>query len=99
MASVQSLFRLVHNNQPVFSQPDFFVNPASIDRAVGLVPDDLEARVFHDNEPLDWSLVDGSEVSTSQISSGRLYFSPIIGADGFYGLRFRPNALGLWRVV
>jgi hypothetical protein len=50
------------------------------------------------NQILSWPLLDGTAVADSSISAGNVYFNEIIGAPGFYSLRFFPDRVGYWRI-
>lgn len=91
-------FRLVHNNQLVLGQPDFWDEVAPT-RALGLTFEDLDVQIFHNNDLVPWDVVDGSGVPDVKVTSGEVYFSGIPEAPGFYSFRFRPNTTGYWRAV
>ena len=90
--------RVVQANQVVFDQVDFFLSDG-FTRVARLVPGNLEPQVFFNNSPQAWPIVAGNTVSDAQVNAGQLYFSEIPGLLGYYSLRFRPNALGYWRIV
>jgi hypothetical protein len=35
----------------------------------------------------------------AQVAAGTVYFNEITGQPGFYSVRFRPNAVGFWRLA
>lgn len=72
---------------------------AGVTRAVGVVPGDLTLKVFHNNSPRAWTLLDGSAVPDSSISSGSVYFHEVSGTAGYYAIRFFPDLVGFWRIV
>jgi hypothetical protein len=88
--------RLVSNNLVVFDQADFF-GPDGFTRALGLTPSQLVLEVYHDNDLQAWPLVSGAGITESMVASGHVYFDPLVG-DG-YGIRWRPNATGYWRLI
>lgn len=90
--------REVYANQVVFDQADYF-QLDGYSRVTGLTIADLMVEVFSNNQPLGWNLVAGQTVTDAQITSGRVYFHEIPNQPGYYSLRFRPNAVGFWRVV
>lgn len=90
--------RLVRTNQTVVDQIDFFAVDG-FNRQAGLTIIDLATRVFCDNAVQPWVLVNGAAVPDALVKSGSLYFHEITGADGYYSLRFRPTAVGYWRIV
>ena len=90
--------RVVLANQVVYDQVDFF-HLDGFTRVVGLVPGHLELHVFFNNVLQAWDLVLGTSVADAKVTAGYLYFNEIPGVFGFYNLRFRPNALGFWRIV
>jgi hypothetical protein len=90
--------RVVQANQVVLDQVDFFLSDG-FSRVSSLAPANLEAQVFFNNRPLGWTIVSGSTIADAQVNAGFLYFSEIPGLLGFYSVRFRPDALGYWRIV
>ncbi len=90
--------RLVFANQPVLDQADFFM-PDGFTRAVNILPSQLVVQTFFQNVVQPWTLVTGVGVTDIQAVSGKIYWNEIPGAPGCYSLRFRPNALGFWRVL
>lgn len=89
--------RSVQVNQVVFDQADLFESDGST-RVPNLVPGDLTLQVFHSNLLQPWPLLDGTTVSDAQVKSGNVYWSEVVGSPGFYNLRWRPNAVGYWRL-
>lgn len=90
--------RLVLVNQTVFDQADFFQGDG-FTRVAGLTAVDLTSQVFHNNQLVPWGLVVGASVTNNQVVSGSVYFHEIAGTVGNYSIRFRPNAVGYWRLV
>lgn len=90
--------RLVPHNQTIFAQADFFESDG-VTRVMGLSSALLDVQVFYQNVLQAWVCVDGTGVTDSQVSSGRVYWGELPTSPGFYGVRWRPNALGFWRVV
>ena len=88
--------RLVFNNQVVFDQADFF-GPDGFTRAPGLTPSQLILEVYLDNELQSWPLVLGVGITESMVVSGHVYFDTLPGV--VYGIRWRPNATGYWRLI
>jgi hypothetical protein len=88
--------RLVFNNLVVFDQADFF-EADGFTRVVGIVPGQLVLEVFNDNISLPWPLASGAGITEPQITSGQVYWD--ILSLGSYGLRWRPNAIGYWRLI
>jgi hypothetical protein len=88
--------RLVAPNQVVFDQADFFQSDGYT-RVLGLTVSQVAIQVYLNNVLQGWTLVDGSAVTEAQIVSGKVYFSPISG--GPYSVRWRPNAIGYWRLI
>jgi hypothetical protein len=88
--------RLVYSNQVVYDQADFFQTDGYT-RVVGLVPANIVSEMYFNNETLPWPLVSGVGVPDAQVVSGRLYWQEI--GSGPYSVRFRPNAVGFWRVL
>jgi hypothetical protein len=88
--------RLVYSNQVVYDQADYF-QADGYTRVVGLVPSQLVSQTYYNNDLLAWPLVTGVGVSDAQIVSGRVYVQAISG--GPYSVRFRPNAVGFWRLL
>ena len=91
--------RLVQVNQVVIDQVDFF-EPDGFTRVVGLdIAADLTHEVFFDNVPQPWPMIDGTLVTDAAVRSGNIYYHEVPGSLGFYNVRFRPNAVGYWRVL
>jgi len=88
--------RIVHSNQVVLDQVDFFLSDG-FTRAAGLTPAHLVCQLFFDNTPQVWPLMSGVGITDQQIVSGFVYINEVVGAPGFYNVRFRPNATGYWR--
>lgn len=90
--------QLIQINQVVFDQPDFF-EADDFTRKVGLAVGDLTHEVFFNNVRQPWTLIDGSPTLDSQVRTGVIYWTEISGCPGFYNVRWRPNAIGYWRVL
>lgn len=90
--------RSVPINTTVFDQADFF-QLDGYTRVTGILPNQLTVVVFFNNVLQPWSLVTGVGVGDGQIQAGRIYWSEIPGAAGYYSVRWRPNAAGYWRIV
>lgn len=90
--------RVVQANQVVLDQVDFFLSDG-FTRVARLVPGNLEVQIFFNNNPLAWPIVTGGTVPDTQVNAGHIYFNEIPGLLGFYSVRFRPDALGYWRIV
>lgn len=90
--------RQVFINQTVLDQADYF-QMDGFTRVVGLTPAQLVGEVFFNNTSQPWVLTDGSSIIDSAIMSGKLYVNELVGQPGHYSVRFRPNAVGYWRVL
>lgn len=90
--------RILHNNQIVLDQADFFESDGYT-RVVGLTTAELLLQVFYQNEAQPWPLVSGDDLPDTQVVSGKVYWSEIPGTPGCYNVRFRPHASGFWRVL
>ena len=91
--------RLVQVNQVIIDQVDYF-EPDGYTRVVGLtIAADLTHEFFFDNVLQPWPMIDGSAVADAAVRSGNIYFHEVPGSPGFYNVRFRPNALGYWRLL
>lgn len=90
--------RLVPSNQLVMDQADFF-GVDGFTRVTGITVAQVTGQVFFQNQPQPWVLQSGEGVPDTQVVSGRLYFSEVNGMPGFYSLRWRPNAVGFWRIL
>jgi hypothetical protein len=88
--------RIVLTNAVVLDQADFFEDD-NFTRIPGLTTGDLTVQVFFNNSAMPWTLVVGDAVTDALVRSGQVYFSEI--QSGFYNIRFRPNAVGFWRLV
>lgn len=89
--------RQVRLNQTVIDQVDLFEGDA-FTRQSGLTVADVFSQVFHDNVAQPWALVDGATVANNLVKAGSVYLHEISGSAGNYSLRFRPNAMGYWRI-
>lgn len=90
--------RQVYANQVVLDQADFF-QPDGFTRVTGLNATLVSHQLFFDNQSQPWTLVNGSSVPDSQVVSGKVYFHEIPGQPGCYSVRFRPHAIGYWRLL
>ena len=90
--------RLVRTNQTVIDQADYF-QADGFSRVLGLGVADLTSEIFYNNTLQPWPLSDGTGVTDNQVAAGRVYFSEIASAPGYYSLRFRPNNSGYWRLI
>jgi hypothetical protein len=88
--------RLVFTNQVVYDQADFF-QVDGFTRVSGLLPVQMSCTLYFNNSIQPWVLVPGTGVPDLNVSAGRIYWQEIPG--GAYGIRFRPNAIGYWRIV
>jgi hypothetical protein len=78
--------RQVPANQTVDDQADFFQSDG-FTRVTGLTVSQLVMQLFLNN------------VTDGQITSGNVYWLEVPGSPGIYSVRFRPNALGYWRLL
>jgi len=90
--------RIVEINQAVVDQADFFQSDGYT-RQAGLTTANVTSQLFFNNSEQPWSLLDGTALLDSQVASGNVYWSEIPGSGGVYSVRFRPNALGFWRLL
>lgn len=90
--------RIIPINQAVLGQADFFQSNG-FTRIVGLTPAQLLGQLFYNNAVQPWPLISGTGIADAQVASGRVYFNEVPGSPGFYNVRFRPNALGYWRLL
>lgn len=78
-------------DQVDFFQGDFYT------RIAGLGTGNVALVAFYGNTPLAWPLVSGVGVTDAQVVAGSVYFHEL--QAGYYGLRFRPNVSGYWRLI
>lgn len=90
--------RLVQINQVVLDQADFFQSDG-FTRVVGIGVSDLTSQLFYNNQLQPWPLVLGAGVTDALVKAGSVYWNEIPGAPGNYSVRFRPNAVGFWRLI
>lgn len=90
--------RLVQINQLILDQADFFESDG-FTRVIGLIPSNLVSELFYKNVLQPWPLVDGSGVQDNLVKSGNIYWNEVPGSPGIYNVRFRPNAIGYWRLL
>ena len=96
MTSTQD--RSVASNQVVYGQVDFF-QVDGFTRVTGLTPSGVLVNTFFNNLPQPWAVVNGLGVMDAQITSGYIYFNEVPGSPGYYNIRWRPNAVGFWRII
>ncbi len=89
--------RLVPNNQTTFDLVDIFQND-NFTRISGLTAFQVPVQVFLNNVLQPWGTISGSAVSDAQVLSGYIYWSEAIPGSGIYSTRWRPNAVGFWRL-
>lgn len=89
--------RIVFPNRAILDQADI-LQPDNFTRVTGLTSAAIVSTLFFNNLAQPWSLVDGTLVTDAQIASGTVYWNEITGQPGFYSVRFRPNAVGFWRL-
>jgi hypothetical protein len=90
--------RNVFNNQTIDGMVDFF-QIDGFTRVNGLNTSTVTTTVWFNNVLQPWGLVPGSTVTDGQVASGSVYFNEVVGQSGYYSVRFRPNALGYWRIL
>jgi hypothetical protein len=90
--------RQVYANQLVLEQADFFQSDG-FTRVTGLTASQVQQTLTFNNVAQPWPLVDGGSIPDAQTVSGRIYYSEIPGLPGVYSVRFRPNAVGYWRMT
>jgi len=88
--------RLVYSNQVVYDQADFF-QLDGYTRVPGLTILQVQSELYYNNVLQPWTLVTGLNVTDPQVVAGKIYWLPIL--NGPYGVRFRPNAVGYWRLL
>lgn len=80
----------------ILEQVDFFLVDGRT-RAQGLVPGDLQLKVFLNDAQVDWPLVSGAGIQNVRVTAGRVYWTEF--SSGYYSIRFYPNMAGTWRVI
>jgi hypothetical protein len=90
--------RLVQVNQVVLDQADYF-QADGFTRVTGLTFASVIEQLFFNNALQPWPLTNGLGVPDIQITSGKVYFNEVPGSPGIYSVRFRPNAVGYWRLL
>jgi hypothetical protein len=90
--------RLVYANQTVDDQADFFQSDG-FTRVTGLTVSNLVMQLFFDNVAQPWQFLSGANLTDTQIPSGGVYWLEVPGSPGIYSVRFRPNAVGYWRLL
>lgn len=88
--------RQVFSNQTVLDQADFFQGDG-FTRVTGITLSDVTAQLFLNNALQSWPLVNGSVVTDVNVAAGSIYFYEV--SSGIYSVRFRPNAIGYWRML
>lgn len=87
--------RLVYNNLVVYDQADFF-RLDGYTRVTGVTPSHIVCEVYYNNALQPWTLISGFGLLESQVTSGHVYWDDL---GGVYGIRWRPNAVGYWRIL
>lgn len=90
--------RLVTTNNVVLDQADFF-QPDGFTRITGITIPQLTCQLFFQNALQPWGLLTGANVTDVQVASGKVYWVEVPGSSGIYNVRFRPNAIGYWRLI
>lgn len=90
--------RRVEANQTVNDQADLFQGNG-YDRVTGVGFSSITLKIFWNNITQPWTIADGSGLTDAQITSGKVFWHEIAGSPGYYAVRFRPTATGLWRIV
>ncbi len=90
--------RQVTANQVIADQADFFQGD-NYTRIINLAKEGVQLKVFWNNQLQPWFLADGATITDALVVSGYVYWLPIPGAPGYYGVRWRPMATGYWRIV
>lgn len=92
--------RLVTINQTILDQADFF-QPDGFTRVMGITATGglITSVLFYNNIEQPWPLTDGVPVIDDKVASGKVYWNEIASEPGYYTVRFRPNALGYWRLL
>lgn len=80
-------------NRAIFDQVDIFQSDF-YNRITGLTPTDVAMSLTLNNTTVVWPLVDGAGVQDGEVASGKVYWNQL--SNGAYGIRFYPNAYGLW---
>ena len=90
--------RLVRNNEVVLDQADYFASDG-FTRVTGLTVTQLQCVIFFNNAVQPWIFQSGANITDAQIASGKVYWVEVPGSPGYYNVRFRPNAVGYWRLL
>jgi hypothetical protein len=90
--------RIVQQNQVVYDQVDFFQSDG-FTRVTGLTYTGVVLNAFFENVAQPWPLANGLTVTDAQVASGYVYFNEVPGSPGYYNIRWRPNAIGYWRLL
>jgi hypothetical protein len=90
--------RTVYSNQTVVDQADFFQSDGYT-RVTGLLPSQLVCQFFFNNKLQTWPLISGANLTDMQIVAGSVYWWEVPGSPGIYSVRWRPNAVGYWRLL
>jgi hypothetical protein len=90
--------RIVQQNQVVYDQVDFFQSDG-FTRITGLTYTGVVLNTFFENLAQPWPLADGLTVTDAQVASGYVFFNEVPGSPGYYNVRWRPNAIGFWRLL
>lgn len=90
--------RVVQQNQVVYDQVDYFQSDG-FTRVTGLTYSGVILNTFFENVAQPWPLSNGLLVTDAQVASGYVYFNEVPGSPGYYNIRWRPNAIGYWRLL
>ena len=89
--------RVVNSSAIVYDQITAYDPLGSYTRAIGVSYSDFVTKIFANNELLPWTMVDGSGIDDTQITSGFVYFNVL--STGYYGVRFLPDRVGYWNLT
>lgn len=90
--------RVITAGKLAFDQVDI-ITPGTINRVAGVNVADLTLNAFWNDSVLSWGFADGLSTANCSISAGTFYFNEMVGANGFYVVRFLPDKVGYWRIV
>jgi hypothetical protein len=88
--------RIVIAGRLAFAQLDFFYSSS---RKTGVIWSDLQLSTFVDSYMLPWPISDGVGISDQTIGAGAIFFNEVVGASGYYLVRFFVDRVGFWRLV
>lgn len=79
-------------------QVDILSPGGGVVRQTGVTVTGISASLFINNGLASYPLVDGTNITDSNVTPGSIFFNEISGSPGYYSVRFLPTIPGYWRL-